>query len=118
MWHIVAAQRYNYTDPGLANLVDMAHQVSQSAFSKPNITIFLPFLKKIMPSMDADPIVVEAISEIKKFLHTTIKEHIDTYNPENIRDFIDSFIREIKVCTLVYYLSSSILNFYVLQLRV
>jgi hypothetical protein len=72
-------------------------KVTQVSFGAPSIATFFPFVKKIMPSLSV-PAGLEPVMEIKRFLEETVKEHLDTYDPENLRDFIDAYIHEIKVC--------------------
>jgi hypothetical protein len=58
--------------------------------------MFLPFLRKIKPSL-ADVNAFNGFKPIKNLLDATIKEHRETFDSENIRDFIDAYIQEIKV---------------------
>jgi hypothetical protein len=93
----VAGERYRYDDPRLAELVNQSAKVTQAKLVRPTIAMFLPFLKKIFPSLDEIK-GVDNILYIKKFLLEAIEEHTKTFDPENIRDFIDAYIHEIKVC--------------------
>jgi hypothetical protein len=61
------------------------------------IATFLPFVKRIMPSLSV-PTGLKVVMDVKRFLEETVKEHLDTYDPEHLRDFIDAYIHEIKVC--------------------
>ena len=65
---------------------------------KPDVTWFLPFLVKMFPNLEGN---VEGLKgepgDVRHFLTETIQHHKDTLDPDNIRDFIDAYLIEMKV---------------------
>lgn len=49
-----------------------------------------------MPSVDYVKEKCAKVQVIKSFLHTVIEEHKSNFDENNIRDFIDAYINEIK----------------------
>ena len=98
LWGIVAGERYNYKDPRMSKFFDMMVTSLRTPLAEPNATWFLPFLVKLFPSLEMK---VDNFSgepgDVKHFLNQTIKHHRDTLDCNNIRDFIDAYLVEIKV---------------------
>ena len=99
LWRIVAGERYDYKDQRMKSLMQMLVKVFESNFQSPDITWFLPLLAKLFPSLERS--FVEGLKgkpgDIKHFLIETIQHHKDTLDINNIRDFIDAYLIEIKV---------------------
>ena len=99
LWQIVARERYEYEDQKLVGLRDKLVEMMNVPLFQPNAATFFPFLEEIFPSasMTTEQHQCYAvISEIKAFLNVTIKQHRDTFDPDNIRDFIDTYLLEIQ----------------------
>ena len=71
---------------------------SQPKLLKPDVIWFLPFLAKMFPNLEGS---VEGLKgepgDVRHFLTETIQHHKDTLDPDNIRDFIDAYLIEMKV---------------------
>ncbi len=100
LWQIVAGQRYKYDDPKLRALVDIANDITNIPFSRPDLETFFPFIQGTFLQPRLEQGLAQAIT-IKRFLEEEIREHRESFDPDNIRDFIDSYINEIKVDSLV-----------------
>ena len=98
LWRIVAGERYDYKDQRMKSLTQMLVKVVENSPQSPDITWFLPLLAKLFPNLDG---FYEGLGgkagDIKQFLIETIQHHKDTLDINNIRDFIDAYLIEIKV---------------------
>ncbi|XP_059087981.1 cytochrome P450 2C15-like [Tigriopus californicus] len=94
LWQIVAGQRFDYHDKALNKLVVMMNEAILSAGIKPSLALIFPFLRTIYPGID--PVVVnsEIMLKVKNFLTDLVLEHKATFDPLNIRDFIDAYLLE------------------------
>ena len=99
LWGIVAGKRYNYNDPGFTDLINKLVAVMRYPVGKPDATWFFPFLAKIFPKWEGSHIedYTRKLLDIKNFLSETIQHHKETFDANNIRDFIDAYIIEIQV---------------------
>ena len=103
LWGIVAGERYDYKDPRMTHFLQMMTTAMRSPAIQPDATWFLPFLAKIFPSLE---ITVDHFSgkpgDVKHFLNQTIQHHMDTFDSNNIRDFIDAYLVQIQVTKKFY----------------
>jgi cytochrome P450 family 2 subfamily J len=92
---LVFGKRYEYEDPDRVFLDHNLH-VATNSFSQTSLAGFFPWILNV-------PVIsklfdmkkgVAAIDKIKAFFNKEVEKHKDTYDPKNIRDFIDSFIGE------------------------
>ena len=58
--------------------------------------IQFPALRDVLPSVDYVKEKCAKVQVIKSFLNTVIEEHRRDFDENNIRDFIDAYIKEIK----------------------
>ena len=58
--------------------------------------IQFPALRDVMPSVDYVKEKCAKVQVIKSFLNTVIEGHRRDFDENNIRDFIDAYIKEIK----------------------
>ena len=98
LWGIVAGERYDYKDPRMTSLLKKLVAALRTPLAQPDATWFLPFLANIFPSLE---LKIDHFAgkpgDIKHFLNQTIQHHIDTFDSNNMRDFIDAYLIEIKV---------------------
>ena len=95
LWDVVAGERYDYEDPKLVDFNKKITAMLRTPFFQPSAAIFLPFLGRLFPNIDQPP-GFGAILEMKEFLSDTVKQHVDTFDPNNIRDFIDMYLLQIQ----------------------
>ena len=103
LWGIVAGKRYNYNDPGLTDLLRKLVVLLRYPLAKPDATWFFPFLANIFPNWERshiEDVKTENMKDVKNFLAETIHHHKETFDGNNIRDFIDAYILEIQVTLL------------------
>ncbi|KAK3594527.1 hypothetical protein CHS0354_023584 [Potamilus streckersoni] len=94
---IVFGVRFEYKDPKIHDLIGTLDKI----FSLPSILSPFDFLPKCVirripkvHKMRTDK--TEAIAELQAFVYSQIKEHEDTYDTSNIRDFVDLYIKVSK----------------------
>ncbi|XP_063420227.1 cytochrome P450 2C31-like [Mytilus trossulus] len=92
---ITVGRRFDYDDPKFQQFVYLLNEnAKNSALVGP--LNFAPFLRKI----PGDPFGAKQISnnvrETFKFFRTEINEHEKTLDTDNLRDFIDIYLKEIK----------------------
>ena len=95
LWKIVAGEHYNYDDPTLVDLLRKVVERTNVPLFKPSAVTFFPFLDKLFPSIDQHH-SYSCIRELKEFLNGTINKHRETFDPDNIQDFIDAYLQEIQ----------------------
>ncbi len=61
--------------------------------------MFLPFLSKMAPELSGYRKLVEEFNPIFEFLRKPIQQHKSTYQENQPRDFIDSYLDEISRTT-------------------
>ena len=96
LWCIVAGERFDYEDPKLIDFVNKVAAMMKAPLFQPDASTFLPFLAKLLPNID-QPASYGPLPELKSFFNDTIKQHQDTFDSNNIRDFIDKYLLQIKV---------------------
>ena len=60
----------------------------------------MPFLKNYHPMKKVVSTAKEKMDSLQKFYKKTIREHQESYNPNNLRDVIDAFLLEMETNTL------------------
>ncbi|KAG8197779.1 hypothetical protein JTE90_006480 [Oedothorax gibbosus] len=92
---LVFGKRYEYEDPDRVFL-DKNLEVGVEALDQTSVAAFFPRLLKIplVSKFMAVDQAVRAFQNLKTFCKTVITKHRDTFDPKNIRDFIDRFIDE------------------------
>ena len=103
LWHIVAGERYDYKDARMTKLVNMLTVLMRHGIAEPDPTWFFPFLAKIFPKLEGSNYGeghTGKPGDIKHFLTETIQHHKNTFDDNNIRDFIDAYLSEIQVLNM------------------
>ena len=95
LWDIVAGERFEYEDPKLMDFAKKVAAMMRAPLFQPTAATFLPFLAKLFPNID-QPTSYGPLVELKSFLNVTIKQHRDTFDPDNMRDFIDTYLLQIQ----------------------
>ncbi|KAG8174232.1 hypothetical protein JTE90_016583 [Oedothorax gibbosus] len=92
---LVFGKRYEYEDPDRVFL-DENFEMGIEGFDQTSIAGFFPWLLKIpvVSNFMAIDQAVQAFQNIKTFFKAVITKHRDTFDPKNMRDFIDRFINE------------------------
>ncbi|XP_021960494.2 cytochrome P450 18a1 [Folsomia candida] len=96
---IVAGKRYRHDDPELLNFTRTAEKALQDLLENAGLLFFVPWLGKSFPRLTGYAKLKERGLEFLDSFQKPVKEHLETYSPENIRDFIDAYIKEMKTVT-------------------
>ncbi|XP_035699760.1 cytochrome P450 2U1-like [Branchiostoma floridae] len=92
---IVFGSRFEYNDGKFTRLMDALDQAfSTNIFGQ--LAIFFPILQRV-PGMRRGPqIIVDAVGTIKTYIREEMDSHKETFDSNDIRDLIDSYVRETK----------------------
>ena len=95
LWQIVAGERYDYEDVQLVEITKKVTSLTRVQLFQPNAATFLPILGKLFPKID-QPASYKAIWDIKLYVEELVQKHRDTFDPDNIRDFIDMYLLRVQ----------------------
>ncbi|ODM88681.1 Methyl farnesoate epoxidase [Orchesella cincta] len=99
LWSVVSCQRFQHDDPQLMKLVNNTSKAVQDIFEKGGLIAFIPWLRHIMPEMSGYKGFRETMDENRKWFEEIVEEHKKTYQEDNLRDFIDVYLAEVKKTT-------------------
>lgn len=90
--NVMFGARFQYTDDRFNELTDVLESIFRlnAPFAKEN---FFPFTRNLSGGKELISKRSAAIEKVKKYLAVTIKEHEESFDPDNIRDFIDLYIK-------------------------
>jgi len=94
LWQIVANYRFELTDPRAANIVKLITESIQ--IEKLRYLFALPILRYILPEESGWNKQKESVEETYALMRDIVKQHKETFDEENPRDFIDMYLKEIK----------------------
>lgn len=92
---IVFGKQFSHTDPAFLKILDMFQENLQVSHGAAVMT-WMPFLKYLPFDYFKFKKTFGNIKTIESFLNTIIDEHWRTYQEDNMRDYIDTFIAERK----------------------
>ncbi|KAG8223773.1 hypothetical protein J437_LFUL001493 [Ladona fulva] len=95
LWHIMAGQRYNLTDPTLKKLLNNIKRLTIITEPGGGAATAFPIITKMIPQLSTLREFLELRETIFDFIKKEIRGHWDTLDSESPRDFIDMYIREI-----------------------
>lgn len=90
--HQVFGKRYDYDDPELLQVFKVNDMLVHVPIGKP-LLASIPVLKHIIPDSDRVQKVYEAMKWRDDLLNRVYKEHLETFDPDNIRDYTDALIK-------------------------
>lgn len=90
LWQIVASKRFDAKDKDTKTIMNTINHMVSAGFA---VKSFLPtFLAKILP-LDATD---NGFIFLKKIMYNLIQEHLGTLDPDNPRDFIDVYLKQVS----------------------
>ncbi|KAL3862685.1 hypothetical protein ACJMK2_008638 [Sinanodonta woodiana] len=93
--HLVFGGHFNHNDPRFKILMDgfdsFLHYVSSGS-----LVILLPILRLVPGDLFGIKKIAKKMQIIKDFISELIEEHMNKFDEENVEDFIDAFISEMK----------------------
>lgn len=97
LWKVTVGERFEYDNPRLLSIVDrMGEMLHRLARPENAITIAYPWIAKIFPNFLERNKTIEVSNDLIKLMKEQIKEHQDTLDPNDPRDFIDKVLIEIQ----------------------
>ncbi|XP_023344408.1 cytochrome P450 2C15 [Eurytemora carolleeae] len=96
IWNLVAGERFDYEHAKMAKLLaclDAFMLMGKKVIGQPLGTI--PFLRYFPPFRATFLKCCKGMEELRNFISETIKDHEDTLDPDNPRDFIDLFLLDL-----------------------
>jgi len=100
LWRITAGQRFDYDDPKLLSFVERITLFFQRIGRPSSILILaFPWIAKLYPQFLERDKDLEIVREMLNFMSNTIKEHEESIDPNEPRDFTDKVLIEIRKTT-------------------
>ncbi len=95
LWKIIAGESLTFGDPKFQTVQDSLHSViSSTSIAGP--AYFLPWLVALRPNATGWNNFKNSVQKAKDFLLKYIKQHQKTFDRDNIRDYIDVYLKEIS----------------------
>ena len=88
----IVGVRYELTDPRAMNIVRLITESTQ--VDKIRFLFAIPFLRHILPEQTGWTKQQEVIEETCSLMRDIVREHKETYDEDNMRDFVDVYLRE------------------------
>ncbi|ODN00919.1 Farnesoate epoxidase [Orchesella cincta] len=92
LWMIISNKRFSQDDPAVKEMMSDLQRVLEEMM-KNIIVLFVPWTKYILPS-------IKVFDEVKakglQFYIDAVDAHKSTYQEDNLRDFIDAYLKEMK----------------------
>ncbi|XP_078611614.1 cytochrome P450 2D6-like [Branchiostoma floridae x Branchiostoma japonicum] len=93
--HLVFGRRFQHDDPLFVKLYNALEDISRHGGSAQHLNIF-PALRHV-PGLNAGALhTMRAVREGRDFVREMIGQHKATYDPENIRDYIDAYLHQLQ----------------------
>ncbi|GFV86880.1 cytochrome P450 18a1 [Trichonephila clavipes] len=94
---LLFGHRLKYDDPQRQKLDATLREIGILAGSSA-WQMFFPWLRKILSyfNIGSKEKLVKMLNEIKKYCRNELKKHEETFDPDNIRDFMDGYLLEIQ----------------------
>ncbi len=99
---VVFGSRYDYTDPRFIELQRVIYRNTELMGGATGAILFMPYAHLLASFL---PMVKECLDNtqyVNDFSRNVLEEHQKTFNPENIRDFMDVILKETRAkdCTV------------------
>jgi len=94
LWNMVAGQAFSRKDAGIQKLLDLNTFLFSSEIFM--IAMHAPWIRHVLPSVSGYNKWLEGVNGIKDRLRLEIEEHEATLDVDNPRDFIDTYLLEMK----------------------
>ncbi|XP_050712088.1 methyl farnesoate epoxidase-like isoform X4 [Eriocheir sinensis] len=94
LWAVMGGKRFSRDDPRLMDLVLVLNKVFRAGEISGGIAQALPFLVPYLPKSSPYHVVLSGFRQSTDFLKAAIEEHKATLDPDNPRDFIDTYLVE------------------------
>ena len=94
LWNMVVGQSFSREDAGIQKLLDLNTFLFSSEIFM--IALHAPWIRHVLPSVSGYNKWLEGVNGIKDRIRMEIQEHEATLDVDNPRDFIDTYLIEMK----------------------
>jgi cytochrome P450 len=94
LWNIVASKKYKLDDPEAIYM----HKICYEGFIEPEVAgavYFIPWVAKLFPEWTGYNALKLAVKKMLKIFQDMVDERQKTYNPDQLNDFVDFYLKEI-----------------------
>ena len=100
LWRVCTGESYEYTDSKLKNIIAMMSEFFHLSGSRSVMFIMnFPRVFKLFPTLLKRDLHITANQAVMRLIDESIKEHERTLDINEPRDFIDSYLTEVKKTT-------------------
>jgi len=100
LWRITVGDRFDYDNPKLISIIERLTDMFKRIGKPENvITICFPWINKIFPTFLERDLSLKTNHDIMNLILESIKQHQDTLDPNEPRDFTDKILIEIQQTT-------------------
>lgn len=95
--HVLCNEKYSREDQAVVyELCHHGHQSVRNGDDYGKILGNIPWLRHIAPNMSGYNALRESFTAFRFFIEKTFQKYDDTYDPENIRNFLDVLNKEMR----------------------
>jgi cytochrome P450 len=99
LWTILTSKRFAHDDPKLLQLTLNTTKVFNEVIEAGSIILFAPWLRHIFPKWTGYTNVAKVLDENREMFTTAVKEHSAAFDENDLKDFIDVYLAEVKQTT-------------------
>ena len=109
LWRVTVGDRFDYEDETLISIIDrLSLTLRRNGEPKTILPLVFPWITKIYPQFMERDKTIETTQDMVKLMKRSVKEHEESLDENDPRDFIDKVLIEIKKTsdpgqTLQYY---------------
>ena len=97
LWKVTVGERFEYDDPKLVSIITRLREFFKRRGGPETVLMFcFPFIFKLFPRFLDKEKSIEISHDIMNLMFKSIKEHQETLDPNEPRDFTDKVLIEIK----------------------
>lgn len=95
LWKIISGEALSYDDPKLHLIVSRLNDMMTSVDIAGPLNLF-HWLKHVAPKQTGYEKIVKTTGAVYELIDEQFKDHLETFESNNLRDFIDVYINEMK----------------------
>ncbi|KAA0190606.1 cytochrome P450 CYP3214A14 isoform 2 [Hyalella azteca] len=100
IWQMVASTRYDLRSEEVETIYRMTEKLRKTLSGWSSLPLFIPALNKLPSSIKyaifGDDIFRKVVEEMKNIVSGVVDKHLEDYDPDNPRDLIDEYIKDMK----------------------
>eukprot|EP00092_Neocalanus_flemingeri_P065658 GFUD01079879.1.p1 GENE.GFUD01079879.1~~GFUD01079879.1.p1 ORF type:complete len:438 (-),score=100.01 GFUD01079879.1:38-1351(-) len=100
LWRVTVGERFDYDNPKLISIIERLTKMFKRIAKPENvITVCFPWIFKLFPTLLEKDKSIETNHDIMNLMLESIKQHQDTLDPNEPRDFTDKVLVKIQQTT-------------------